>query len=513
MYAYSRALDTTRIASQVCHQWRDLILQSSSLWGRLIDINYFFKCRSDKWREEIVRRSGTAPLWINADFVYQRGPRAKSSQEFFFQLMNNNWHRIHKLVITRCSSPRLKLTRSMFSFPAPILEYFELRCHLELGEVHDNRRTKPLFANHVPKLRSLHIFSGAFDQRAPWLGHLCTLVLDDTYSLSASLAVLSATHSLQELKIVNLPYCDTSDLKYLPFVCLSRLKYLEYQGRNHELGAVLLDRVAIPVNCSVIIQLGGFYNKESLAEQKQHLLSIIDIFIRHSKRAFQSLPFSNVHLAHCHQCHITLKCQTSHPVPCLLSISTELRGDSDANLLEAFLKKMLSLDFSSVTKLKFALENRRLNPCFGLFFSRLPSVEIIYTNLVTLSQLAHFQNVFISQSSMQPKLLFPKLKVVALVTFCWGQPRISFVNQVVASFLLLRLREGHPITTLDMTHHLPLIGPPDLRPLAAVKGLKVLYRLETVEGVVEYTYGKTGEMFRYNSADIPRLESYPTWNI
>ncbi len=62
---------------------------------------------------------------------------------------------------------------------------------------------------------------------------------------------------------------------------------------------------------------------------------------------------------------------------------------------------------------------------------------------------------------------------------------------MLAAFLLWRLQEGYPISTLDMTNDFSpsLDFPPNLDALSRVKGLKVLYRLSALQEIVEHTCG------------------------
>ncbi len=64
MFAQKYALYTTHITSHVCRQWRDLLLGASYLWARLIDLDLLCNDWHHVWRNEIIRRSEGAPLWI-----------------------------------------------------------------------------------------------------------------------------------------------------------------------------------------------------------------------------------------------------------------------------------------------------------------------------------------------------------------------------------------------------------------------------------------------------------------
>ena len=57
-----------RAASQVCRRWREVTLAASALWGRVLDTHTM----PPLWFEEVLRRSGSAPLIVVS--VSTRGP-------------------------------------------------------------------------------------------------------------------------------------------------------------------------------------------------------------------------------------------------------------------------------------------------------------------------------------------------------------------------------------------------------------------------------------------------------
>ncbi|KAF8802064.1 hypothetical protein BYT27DRAFT_7113497, partial [Phlegmacium glaucopus] len=64
MFSYEDALSNTRKVSQVCQGWRNIILGSPSMWGRLLDFDSL-RWSSDNWQNEVLRRSGSSStLWI-----------------------------------------------------------------------------------------------------------------------------------------------------------------------------------------------------------------------------------------------------------------------------------------------------------------------------------------------------------------------------------------------------------------------------------------------------------------
>ncbi|KJA24760.1 hypothetical protein HYPSUDRAFT_38419 [Hypholoma sublateritium FD-334 SS-4] len=80
--------------------------------------------------------------------------------------------------------------------------------------------------------------------------------------------------------------------------------------------------------------------------------------------------------------------------------------------------------------------------------------------------------------------MFPSLKTVILYPPSYHSRNISCsVFKDAEEFILLRLRIGHPITTLDVSNCSPFDDPPNLGALAYVKGLKVLYKRSSMIGI------------------------------
>lgn len=146
------------------------------------------------------------------------------------------------------------------------------------------------------------------------------------------------------------------------------------------------------------------------------------------------------------------------------------------------------LNLTRVTTLNFTGDHR-FNPCFGEFFSCLPSVETMYTDLRTLSHLGRLHTKYASKATKGQSILFPVLKVIDLGVHRRSSKSTFSINRAVMAFLRSRLQEGHPVATLGMSNHLPLRVPPNLDALAEVKGLAVLHKLSAMEDIVQHTGG------------------------
>ncbi len=121
------ALNTTRITSQVCRTWRDFMLNESSLWAHLIDFDHLETLQSTEWGLELIRRSGSMPLWIRAtnDLMLLQLP-SEHRRKFFLRVMRENWNRIHKLLLNGLLLLQIGMWGGPFTAPAPVLKMFHV---------------------------------------------------------------------------------------------------------------------------------------------------------------------------------------------------------------------------------------------------------------------------------------------------------------------------------------------------------------------------------------------------
>ncbi|KJA24806.1 hypothetical protein HYPSUDRAFT_200354 [Hypholoma sublateritium FD-334 SS-4] len=240
MFADTKALHTTRITSQVCREWRDMMLNAPSLWARLIDMDAFHQSSTPRWWNELMKRSGTALLWIRAHsglfMLWHTHPtdRSQRLERFFYRVVSRNWHRIQRLVIHGNNS-NFGLARAMVSSPAPQLEDFEAPLQKETEAVRAadrhfrERSTACIFASRAPLLRRFRSVGYIADRRAPWLRYLHVIELDRTYNVYDALRVLSATRRLQEIRIADVIDGNLSKtLRSVSLPCLKYLKLLHY---------------------------------------------------------------------------------------------------------------------------------------------------------------------------------------------------------------------------------------------------------------------------------------------
>ena len=129
MFLDEDALIITCGTSLVCRRWRNLMLNTPSLWARLIDMDWISYAVHYEFCRKLMKRTGTAPLWIRMKWIRPIRPanHPKTIQTFLFNIVHKNWHRIQKLVILFEIHPSFPLSSwPAFFRSAPALETFNV---------------------------------------------------------------------------------------------------------------------------------------------------------------------------------------------------------------------------------------------------------------------------------------------------------------------------------------------------------------------------------------------------
>ena len=185
MFSYDggdNALLTTWGTAQVCRRWRDMMLNTPSLWAKVVYIDNLCR-RREEWWKELMRRTGTALLWIRVhDFLGEPTPTdpSKFTKSVFADILHENWDRIEKLVMNLIISDTFELPSwETFSRPAPVLETFDVTFVIQHPvEVPDYTVISPPFSGYAPMLRRFKFPFEIIDEHVPWLNCLHSLELN-----------------------------------------------------------------------------------------------------------------------------------------------------------------------------------------------------------------------------------------------------------------------------------------------------------------------------------------------
>ncbi|KAF8868253.1 hypothetical protein CPB84DRAFT_1388354, partial [Gymnopilus junonius] len=208
MFADDKALETTRFSSQVCREWRGVMLESPSLWGHLIDLDALTQ-RRDEWRNEVLRRSGESSLSIksfNALFILRSlVPRSDGSlwlaedispwEIFFFSLIDKKWNKIERLTIRMGS--HIRFPTEILCSPAPQLQIFEVSTANSVRI--EEQQGRSIFDDKAPLLHTFHSRNLTFQLSASWIQNLRSVEMGPLFPISSVLDVLKRAPMLEDI--------------------------------------------------------------------------------------------------------------------------------------------------------------------------------------------------------------------------------------------------------------------------------------------------------------------------
>lgn len=145
---------------------RDVVISASSLWARAIDLTVLVPSQGE-WVQEVIRRTGQAPLHIFAPLRYGmpcHGARRTAAVTILETLFKHHWKRIRtvNLHAIRLDLSQEPVFEELLQQPAPRLEVFSV-C---LANPNTSLR---LFSNDSPSLKECELSHIAFGTDTLWL--------------------------------------------------------------------------------------------------------------------------------------------------------------------------------------------------------------------------------------------------------------------------------------------------------------------------------------------------------
>ncbi|KJA19394.1 hypothetical protein HYPSUDRAFT_204611 [Hypholoma sublateritium FD-334 SS-4] len=490
--SYYRALETTLATCRVCHDWRNFMLSTSSIWAHLIDFG------DRQWytvegRRELILRSGTAFLSIKVPSLHTSSLHAA---KIILNVVGENLQRLQELDVT-LACQYVDQWRLLYQ-PAPHLESFGITFTQEWTEF--NQIFSSLFGGSAPMLRKLR-FNGHrsnFAARPSWLNQLRSLELTVQLTVSEMLEVLMVTKNLVNLRLDQMLADHTNST--LPVVSLPKLAHLDFHPYGElTSSAVLLDHLCIPPACSLTflaraINLGEMTKKSTFAP-------VI--------RAISSHAQSHIAYHAPQQLNLTirvdqfiLKTETHSDGPTFeFNVGVSWASVFPTRTLTLLLSEFALPGLSKVTLFDCEINSvNRPIPGFTVFMTSLPSVKAITTDKYSLRHLRAWS--ILKGADTGPQIGFPALKLLKLVSHppvYWHQrfSRFDNVPDPVSAYVKARIARGHAISVIDFTED-ALDVLPDMVFLRKAVGLKVHWRQCGVAKIREYICG-TGSPQRVES--------------
>ncbi|KAF4613355.1 hypothetical protein D9613_010865 [Agrocybe pediades] len=436
-------LITARRCSQVCRRWRSIILSSSTIWGRVIDVNRLQQ-RKDDWRKEVFTRTGEAVLW-----VYGRLDRlGRMWDTFLFTFLQTNWRRVQILVIIDSNHGLDRQKRWAFlKEPAPQLRAIDIeQTFVPSGD------SCP-FTDDAPLLREYSVtgIGCRFPTNASWLPNLTSVAFSEHYTTEGILTVLQRMPQLVYLAVTT--WDETPHRPHLPSgkVILPKLKILEMDNTGTVLKATpILECIAPSSDCCLhttgYILDGRSQGNEEYEQYENAVRSyVVPYLLLHPPSALNlcitrgsfiladaAFPSSRI-LDRWWPRHFRIVLKTPSLPSSLL------------------MKELISSPwFSLVSKLELSLQelnhvpyDNQVNVSYIFTLNALSSITTLRTDDETLAQLIqHPQSSIVSS-------LFPALITLELFPAC-AMPGVVEANPPHHEFLKMRKAIGRPISVLDL---------------------------------------------------------------
>ena len=189
-------------SSRVCLLWRDYIINSPSLWGRVVNLNSFTaRVRPQQW-ETLMSRTGNAPLHLRAKINHQNFDKIVP---FIISVLERYWARVMSFdVVSRGVKSPLEQMVPIFSLQAPLLVSFRIKSSYITG----SRFTFPeaLFSNYAPRLRGFYFGGININLHNSWGSQIRSLRIETPRSRFNPSALLQQISQLPLLESLALHY-------------------------------------------------------------------------------------------------------------------------------------------------------------------------------------------------------------------------------------------------------------------------------------------------------------------
>ncbi|KAF4612654.1 hypothetical protein D9613_011848 [Agrocybe pediades] len=254
-------LITARHSSQVCQSWRSILLAFPSIWGRLINLDDYFDRKKETWMQEVVSRSGGAPLWITGRIF------SFYTSTCFISLLKENWERVQHLeigAVNRGSDERW----SFLCRPAPNLERLSIKLfHWETYyERHAGALVIPsLFSDVAPRLRAFCIpGSFKFKMNTPCFSNMRVFTFPRDYTVPMIFSLLKLMPRLTHLRVDAYKQVEHPPVERMDFtrIDIPLLEGLQIVSRDSSEILALLECIKPSSRCGLLLTHEIYWNRD-----------------------------------------------------------------------------------------------------------------------------------------------------------------------------------------------------------------------------------------------------------
>lgn len=475
------ALNVIRYISQACRSWRKILLDSPSIWASIINVNYLLQ-KEDCWREEVLKRTGRAPMSVRGTVDGRYGP----ARELFASLLRENWDRIRKLNVRIRNRDAINgRTWEIFQRPAQSLESFVVTFYLAVGQLSFGNGKEEgelmLFSDRAASLKEFNCTQVRFSLRASWLGHLRSVTLSAPFTMEDILDGLPNMPLLESLDlrqdIVSL-HDDVMTLSSPPIRLEFLSKIVILNKRRLCLG--FLDHIIPAPGCTLDVRTTDRVQGDQFPVPNDPERSLLQrVLSRYTANYFNFQPQVS---------SLTIK-----GIKNVFAIYVQYREndlshfrfrfeiyDNFHRMPHAtynFLRVFSACKFDNIINLVLlndpTSELLHDDPNLAQFLSAFSAVESLQASTHALE--------FCLKARMNP-VLFPSLRILKVRTAL----QVTELSKTICEFYNRRQEEGFPLKRLDMSGN--IMQPVDLMFLDEFKGLIVVWSPK--EGLLEeYTCG------------------------
>ncbi|KAF8963583.1 hypothetical protein BDZ97DRAFT_1819427 [Flammula alnicola] len=487
-------LNNTLYSFQVCRLWRGVILLSRSLWGRCIDLNDLRQV-DDKWRNEILLRSGESPLSVTG----RVNDKDTGLWRFFTStLLNDHWTRIRRLSINVKGTMALlgdnEIGRA-FSRPSQRLEYF--RASFDFVPLVLSTPELSFFSDNAPSLSAFSFKSISIRLQVPWLSQLQHLGLSSTVTVPELLERLKDMLLMEtlDLDLTASPFVPiTSDA---PNITLPRLRYIRVAGA-FDMCTLLLEHISPSPGCALTM------DSELPHLMPNHNTTFTEVDYRPLHRVLPrySQSYLDRHIATSLSLFITDASFPKHA-------RFEIGFISDTVKIVMGRRERSSPDFLSAITDSFSSSHRAKITTIDIVFRQYdpytkdnsgPLLFRFFLSFGAITTLKCHPRVlqFLLDISNGVDVVFPLLRTLKMKELYILDE--SHNRSFIAPFIAQRQAAGMPIEDLDLTKCEWPLG--DVGFLEEATGLKVLWRYRSSDEVTQYICGSgKPETLSLGSAD------------
>lgn len=468
-------LNTVRMVSQLCREWRAVIVNSPRIWSKLIHLR-LGSPNLGNWRKEVMKRTGDMLLWIRGSV----GVSQEAFGDFLLKLLEEEHHRIQRVDLSiraglGASHFRQRIYQGLqtwLQLPAPHLE--KLAIKLDQGS-RVAFKFELTFANRAPALRWFYTKDVVYLHHPQWITQLSSLevTLETATIIKELILVLPNMVQLEELAISTSIRTSGPDFQASHAdsarVPLPELKDIRMSGTLHPL-AFILEHLTPHPNFNFF--LDACYDSKTDSNVEGIIGPIFTFYVVErlgkTSTTTMSLSFSNGNM--------TIGLRGPSAAKFHFSVrDTANGGSSNGGLNTDILFGSLSADtFSNVSNLDvrngFSVFPHQLAGMSKLF-SSLHGVRILSceTSISSSSSLPAIEALSKhSKDAILPRLQILKTRYPGLV------PGDSF-EQALSNFIWERQNVRAPLWVVDLRYKSGWGSflPPDFKSWKIFEGMKV----------------------------------------